>query len=89
MPTLLPILTLTLFLALTLISQAAPPILEARQDFKTKLLREERIGEAAEEPPASSGLKLIQYAAPLGQNYFRDQQPRAHSQSFPFLRASF
>jgi len=46
----------------------APPILEARQGFTTKLLREERIGEAPEEPPASSKLKLVQYCAPLGQN---------------------
>jgi acetyl esterase/lipase len=68
MPTLRPLYALTFLLSLTSAIFAAPPILEARQGFTTKLLREERVGEAAEEPPASSGLKLISYAAPLGQN---------------------
>ncbi len=69
MPTLRALLTLTAFLSLALSSLfSVPPLLEARQGFTTKLLREERIGEAAEEPPASSGLKLISYTAPLGQN---------------------
>jgi acetyl esterase/lipase len=63
--------TSALILGLTLSALptfSAPPILDARQGFTTKLLREERVGEAAEEPPASSGLKLVQYSAPLG-NY--------------------
>jgi hypothetical protein len=68
MPTLRPLYALTFLLSLTSAIFAAPPIIEARQGFTTKLLREERVGEAAEEPPASSGLKLISYAAPLGQN---------------------
>jgi hypothetical protein len=49
-------------------ADAAPSIITARQGFATKLLRQVRIDKAAEEPPAGSGLKLIQYAAPLGEN---------------------
>ncbi len=47
---------------------SAPSIITARQGFTTKLLRQDRVGEAAEEPPVGSGLRLIQYTAPLGQN---------------------
>ncbi|WP_138223362.1 alpha/beta hydrolase family protein [Nibricoccus aquaticus] len=63
-----PFFAFGVLLSLTLSLQAAPLILEARQGFTTKLLREERIGEAPEEPPASSKLKLVQCTAPLGLN---------------------
>ena len=63
-----PIAALALLFISALPTFSAPSILEARQGFTTKLLRKERISEAAEEPPASSGLKLVQYTAPLGQN---------------------
>ena len=68
MPAIRSVFAFGVLLSLTLSTQAAPPILEARQGFTTKLLREERIGEAPEEPPTSSKLKLVQYPAPLGQN---------------------
>ena len=68
MPALRPVFAFGILISFTLSTQAAPPILEARQGFTTKLLRKERIGEAPEEPLASSKLKLVQYSAPLGQN---------------------
>jgi pimeloyl-ACP methyl ester carboxylesterase len=61
-------LTLALLLAAALTARAAPPIVEARAGFTTKLLRQERIGQAAPEPPESSSLKLVHYPAPLGAN---------------------
>ena len=41
--------------------------LSARHDFKTHLLRQEKIGEAPEQPPAGV-LDLVRYPAPLGKN---------------------
>lgn len=61
-------LAIALLLTSALPTLAAPPILEAREGFATKLLRQMRVGEAAETPPAGSSLKLVQYPAPLGLN---------------------
>lgn len=44
----------------------AQNLLEARQGFQTKLLRQVRGSEPAPIPPANSGLKLVQYPSPAG-----------------------
>ncbi|HWA27975.1 MAG TPA: prolyl oligopeptidase family serine peptidase [Lacunisphaera sp.] len=44
-----------------------PPLLAARKGFQTKLLRQDRINEAAVAPPAGV-LSLVKYPAPLGAN---------------------
>jgi len=41
--------------------------LDARHGFKTRLRRQERIGEAPEQPPTGA-LDLVRYPAPLGKN---------------------
>lgn len=63
-----PILAFCLFFALGLSAFSAPPILDARQGFTTKLIRLNSPGEAPVEPPEGVALKLIKYPAPLGSN---------------------
>lgn len=48
-------------------SEPTRSLVEARQNFRTTLLRKESIGEPAETPPAGV-LKLVSYPAPLGNN---------------------
>lgn len=46
---------------------ATSALVEARRDFKTKLVRQAKTGEPADAPPKGV-LNLIRYPAPLGQN---------------------
>lgn len=45
----------------------AQTLAEARAGFHTTLVRQTRIGEAAETPPPSSGLELVRYPTALGE----------------------